>query len=464
MKSNVRKASGLTTHEGAPSPHVSAAKQLRRAVMSNMLFENQFYEDGVSIADRIVELSAKVSFDELATCAIDARERFKLRHVPLLLLCSAIKQGGGRRVGDLIARVIQRPDEIGELLALYWKDGKRPIAYQLKRGLQRAIKKFNEYSLAKNDSGAIKLRDALFMIHAKPKRADMEAEGIDGLVGIVPAIDKPNYKRGRVLRNESHVFTRITNRTMATPDTWEVQLSSGADKKETFTRLLRGKKIGALALLRNLRNMIAAGVSSDDIWLAISTMKTDRILPFRFLSAAKYAPQFEPVLETAMFRCIEEMPKLDGPTAVLIDHSHSMNNRVSKKSEISSYDAAAAVAMLARELCERCRVFTFSTDCIEIPPRRGFAMRAAIDAVRRPASTLLGKAVKHIYSEFEECRRIIVITDEQSADRPPHPQGHGYIVNVAGYQNGIAYGPWVSIDGWSEAVLDYIREYEHETN
>ena len=31
-------------------------------------------------------------------------------------------------------------------------------------------------------------------------------------------------------------------------------------------------------------------------------MKTDRVLPFRFLAAARYAPQWEETLERAMFR------------------------------------------------------------------------------------------------------------------------------------------------------------------
>ena len=65
-----------------------------------------------------------------------------------------------------------------------------------------------------------------------------------------------------------------------------------------------------------------------------------------------------------------------------------------------------------------------------------------------------------MYKVFPECDRIIVVTDEQSADRPPQPQGHGYIINVGGYKQGIGYGPWITIDGWSESVIEYIRESE----
>lgn len=189
-------------------------------------------------------------------------------------------------------------------------------------------------------------------------------------------------------------------------------------------------------------------------------MKVERILPFRFITAARYAPRLEDALEQAMFRCLADLPKLGGKTALLIDHSGSMGEKVSGKSEISRFDAAAAVAMILRETTDRCRVFTFAEDCIEVPPRRGFAMVQAVQAFVNPVSTQLGKAVKYVYSKFPECDRIIVITDEQSQDRPPHPQGHGYIVNVAGYRNGIGYGPWVTIDGWSEAIIEYIRASE----
>lgn len=433
MKTNIKAKSNLKTHEGAASPVVSPTKELRRAVMACMLWEDQFYESGEAIADRISGLVQKVSFKDAAQVAIDAREKFKLRHVPLLVLRAMLRKHHGREMGELITRVIQRADEMGELLSIYWKENKdAPLTNQLKIGLARAFKKFPEFQLAKyNRDAAVKIRDVMFLVHPRPN-------------------------------NEKQVdlFKRVAADTLTTPDTWEVALSAGGDKKEEFTRLLTEKKLGALALLRNLRNMTQSGVNEDLIRERLGDMNTERVLPFRFITAAKYAPRLEDALESAMFRCLAEVPKLGGKTALLVDHSASMNSPVSAKSEISRFDSAAALAMILRETTDRCRVFTFSDRCVEIAPRKGFAMLAALNAVRNPAFTMLGASVKWIYSIFPECDRIIVITDEQSQDRPPHPQGTGYIINVAGNQNGIAYGPWVSIDGWSEAVLDYIKEYE----
>jgi hypothetical protein len=351
----------------------------------------------------------------------------------LLITRELLRNHSGRKVGDLIARVIQRPDEMGELLSLYWKENPQaPLTAQLKVGLARAFKKFNEYTLAKYDRDVdVKLRDVLFLSHAKPDNEEQAA-----------------------------LFKRVAERKLVTPDTWEVALSSGSSKQETFTRLITEGKLGAMALLRNLRGMREAGVSEDVVRMGIQNMKAERVLPFRFISAAQYAPQLEDALEGAMFKCLAEVEKLGGKTALLIDHSGSMRSKISEKSEISRFDAAAAVAMILREVCDQVRVYTFAEDCIAVPPRKGFALMEAVKKVVNPVATKLGKAVRQVYKDFPECDRIIVITDEQSADRPPAPQGKGYVINVASYQNGIGFGEWITINGWSEAIVDYIKAYE----
>lgn len=432
-KTNVKQKATVFTHEGGPSIEMGAIKLLRRSLMANMLFEDEFYEDGVTIANRIATLIPKVSFADAAQAAIDAREKFKLRHAPLLVVREMLRIHKGRQMGDLIARVIQRPDECGELLALYWKEKQgAPLTSQLKVGLARALKKFNEYELAKwNRDGAVKLRDVLFLSHARPRD---EAQKL--------------------------LFEKLAKNELATPDTWEVALSGGADKGETFTRLLSENKLGALALLRNLRNMTEAKVDDALIRKAIVSMKTERVLPFRFISAARYAPRFEPELEQAMFRCVQEIEPLKGNTAILVDNSGSMSAPISGKSELSRADAAAALAVILRERASTCRVFSFSDKGYEVAPRRGFALIEAIRNSCRMGGTDLRAGVKKVYEAFPECDRLIVVTDEQSMSRPEHPQGRGYVINIASNRNGIAYGPWLSIDGWSEACLDYIVAHE----
>jgi len=104
-------------------------------------------------------------------------------------------------------------------------------------------------------------------------------------------------------------------------------------------------------------------------------------------------------------------------------------------------------------------VFSFSDKLVDVPARRGFALRDAIDRSQPHSSTQLGQAVTEL-NEKRGYDRLIVITDEQSHDRVPAPAGRGYVINVASYKNGVGYGKWTHIDGWSESVVEYIRELE----
>ena len=421
---------GPVTHEGARARHISPELQLRRSVLACLLWEEQFYEDGVEIAGRIHELVAKVKPETVAALAVEARTKMKLRHAPLLLVREMARLASHRAlVSDTLAQVIQRADELAEFVAIYWKDGRVPLSGQVKKGLAAAFPKFDEYALAKYDRpGPIKLRDVLFLVHPKP-RDEAQAE----------------------------VWKRLVEGTLTTPDTWEVALSSGADKREAWERLLAERKLGALALLRNLRNMYESGVREHLVTDALRTMKTDRVLPFRFIAAARHAPQWEEELEQAMFSCVSGREKLPGKTVLLVDVSGSMIAQLSARSEMLRTDAAYGLAILLREICEDVAVYSFSAHLERIPARRGFGLRDAIDASQEHGSTMLGDALNGIREKYD---RIVVITDEQSHDRVPGPKGRGYMINVASYKNGVGYGAWTHIDGWSESVVEYIRELE----
>jgi hypothetical protein len=182
------------------------------------------------------------------------------------------------------------------------------------------------------------------------------------------------------------------------------------------------------------------------------------VLPFRFIAAARAAPQFEPALDEALCEQINGLPVLSGLTAVLVDVSGSMDAKLSGKSDLSRMDAAAALASI---IPGNVRAFTFSERLCEVPPRRGMA---GVDAVIRSqphSSTYLGSAVQWLNANVPY-DRLIVVTDEQSHDAVGGPKGRGYMINVAAYRNGVGYGPWVRIDGFSENVLRFI--HAHETN
>lgn len=419
----------IYTAEGAPAKHINAEQQLRRSVLSCLLWEKEFYEDGLSIADRITQTAAHCSKETVSNLAIEARNTFGLRHAPLLLLLDLIRRGG-TGVAETIALTIRRADEMAELVALYWKDGKRPLSKQMKLGLALAFGKFSEYQLAKyNRDGAVKLRDVLFLVHPKP--ADEERAALQ---------------------------KRVANNELVTPDTWEVALSGGADKRETFERLLREQKLGYLALLRNLRNMVDVGCDLSLVKDAIVARKgAELVFPFRYVAAARAAPRLEPVLDQALCESIAAAPALKGHTIVLVDVSGSMGYKLSGKSDLTRMDAAATLASVIH--ADDLAVFTFSDRMVQVPPRRGMAGVDAVVKSQSHGGTRLGMAIQSINSVPHD--RLIVITDEQSHDSVPDPVAkRAYMINVASNKNGVGYGRWIHIDGFSEAVIRYMVESE----
>lgn len=426
------------THEGAKAVRMTPEKALKRTLMNCLLWEDQFYEDGVSIAERIAKLVPAVEPEVVAALAVEAREAMKLRHAPLLVVREMARHPTHRGlVADTLARIVQRPDELTEFLAIYWADAlgpqeqrkRQPVSAQAKKGLARALEKFDAYQLAKYDrDGPVRLRDVLFLVHAKPK-------------------DEAQEK----------VWKQLVDGTLSAPDTWEVSLSGGKDKRETFERMIAEKKLGGLALLRNLRLMQNAEVPRTVIAGAIDAMRTDRILPYRFIAAARYAPDFEPELEEAMLKSLKDHVRLKGRTRLLVDVSGSMDAALSRQSEMTRLEAACGLAILAREVCDEVEVFTFSNEVKKVAPRRGFALRDAVATSQVHGGTLLGEAVAKV---DQKGTRLIVFTDEQSHDAVPAPKGLAYMVNVASYQHGVGTGAWRRVDGFSEAIVNWIAASE----
>lgn len=421
------------THNSGPAARINAEQTLRRSVMTGMLWEDTFYEQGESIADRISKLVPKVDPLEVGAMAYEARTIMKLRHMPLLIANEMSKHDTHKKyVASVLEQIIQRPDELTEFMAIYHKDGRHPVSAQVKKGLALAYRKFDEYQLAKyNRKEQWKLRDVLRVVHPKPLTKDM-----------------------------GEMWGRVMTNTLETPNTWEVRLSSGEDPKTMWTDLIQTKQLGALAFLRNLRNMEQAGVSQQLIETGLDNLNVSKVLPFRFITAAKYAPRLEGALERAMFRAVAGMEKLPGHTVFAIDNSGSMQRNISDKSEITMNDAAAALAMIGTELSEKATIYAFSDSCTLVPTRRGMALRDVMKRWMLPHGTNFGHAVSVIDSH-EDYDRLIVISDEQSTDKVPNCKGRGYGINVAPYQNGVTYGGnWTHIDGFSEGTLGYMSTIE----
>lgn len=460
------------THGGAKTFEANSEEKLYRSVMTCLLWEDTHYESGETIAQRIAELVPKVDPIRVAQIAIDARNLMNLRHVPLLLAIEMAKHDSHKfLVSKLLNEIIQRPDELSETLAIYWKEKKVPISSQIKKGLAKAFKKFNEYSLAKYNGGdsKIRLKDVLFLVRPKSNTVEQKV-----------------------------LWEKLADDKLKTPDTWEVILSSNKySKKEAWEKVIdlwiedenKTMKVkNHFAIIRNLRNVVETGVSQQHIdklkrALCDDSWTNSKILPFRFLFAALHAPKFESELEQALFKSLEKVEKLKGKTILIVDVSGSMySSKISEKSEVDRGKAACALAVVVRECCENAVIYaTAGNDGTRIhksqlvPSRRGFALSDAIYKLCGPlggGGIFLTQVMDYVKNAEKSADRIIVITDEQDCsgqnDAPSKADAfgtHNYIINVNTYEHGIGSDKkWVKINGWSEAVLDFIRIAEEGYN
>jgi len=440
---------------GMPVAVQDAEGLLRRAVLSCLLWEDLFYETGVSVAENISNLIPQVSPSICANIAIEAREVQKLRHVPLYM--TAVMAGLPKHkayVGDVLSRVVNRADELAEFLAIYWKanGGKVPLSKQVKVGLASAFGKFNEYQFAKyrGEGKDVKLRDALQLVHPKPNS-----------------------------QATSELYRKILDGTLETPDTWEVALSTGKNKKETWERLINEGKLGALAFLRNLRNMEEHGVSHDVIRHGFETINPRWLLPLNYFSASKYAPRWEQEIEKMMFKAFDGMQKLSGTTIFIVDVSGSTSSGVSGKGEYSRLDVEKILTVIGIEMCEKSIVYVTAGDDGRsihktqlVPTRRGFGMS---DIIRDSMHKMGGggiftrQALDYVKQDLKTAvkpDRIIVLTDSQDCDHNkalPAPFGkNNYIIDVSAHAHGINYkGVWTAeISGWSEHFIKFIAGVE----
>lgn len=447
------KSQRLAGGSGAKAAKQSYIQLLRRATLANLLWEDNAYIDGDSVAKHIERLIPRCEPKDVANLALECRLVQKLRHTPLFIASEMCKYPQHKLfVGDLLPKIITRADMLTDFLAIYWNNGKRPLTNQIKKGLSASFHNFNEYQFAKYDrNGAIKLRDVMFLCHPK---ANDEAE--------------------------QELFNKIASRTLKTPDTWEVALSSGADKKETWTRLIEENKLGSLAMLRNLRNMMNVRVDKKVIEKGLSQMHSQMLLPLDFLKARNNAEEFSSEIEDAMLKTYEKLPKLPGKTLFIVDVSGSMMRIISSRSTFTRMDCAKAMAMLAANQCEDFTlVCTAGSDrakkhqsSVIRYPKKGFGI---LDQIDEKYDKLGGGGIftrqclewcKDNISDAESYDRIIVFSDSQDCDYSglvPEPFAkHNYICDVSSEKHGIAYnGVWdAEISGWSEHFLTYIAALE----
>ncbi len=258
MKFNLitRKKRVIENLAGAKAYSMTPEYELYAAVVTTGL-NGSYYESANSRLDRIIKLIQKCDPEFVAKLAVYARNNMYLRSIPLVLTVELAKQSTGNSlVSSTVSKVVKRADEITELLAYYQFANKRTgtkklnkLSKQIQKGLVMSFNNFDEYQFAKyNKSTEIKLKDALFLVHPKAKDEMQQV-----------------------------IFNKIAKDELATPYTWETELSklgqtqfaNSFEKSRAIKRkweeLVASKRLGYMALMRNLRNILEANVSSSTI-------------------------------------------------------------------------------------------------------------------------------------------------------------------------------------------------------
>jgi 60 kDa SS-A/Ro ribonucleoprotein len=362
MKFNIfnKQKNETTNHAGAKAYQLTPQLELYTAVVTSLLSDT-YYEKPDARLTRIQDLIRKNDPQFVAKLAIYAREKMYLRSLPLVLVTELAKiHQGDNLVSRATNRVVQRADEITELLAFYQlanarKDAKKlnRLSKQIQKGLADAFNKFDEYQFSKyNRTGTdVKLRDALFLVHPKAKD---EAQQV--------------------------IFNKIASDTLTTAQTWETTLSAVGQgdfdsendkleaKSQAWESMILSGKLGYMAMLRNLRNIIEANVSQTTLDKVCATLSDARAVanskqfPFRFLSAYRELKRLNngrvskvlSALEVAVQHSAVNIRGFDAKTKVVIaaDVSGSMQTVISPKSTVQNFDIGLMLAMLLQNRCE----------------------------------------------------------------------------------------------------------------
>lgn len=397
--------------------------------------------------------------------------------------------------------IIFRLDDMTEILACYQaKNGvEAPIPNAIKKGFKEAIENSDKYILAKYQmkSRGVSLIDIVNMVHPKETAINgtvfvSEAEYLKAVKGT--KFEKVEYtldaeKNGNVgistlralvlglLKQFNTVEDKNTEsgKVVAekvksgeiTREEASVQLNEA--KTENYKELIETKKIGYLALLRNIRNILKTSdtallnsacellvdekfIRKSLVWphtidLALEILQTE----FRPAQLGNVLSALNKAYELSIPNLKELMP--ERKTAVVFDSSGSMTTQITlsekQRGIASALDKAALIgATFAKGL--NADVYTFSSSCKICNFNNTDSVNTIKQSILRSAmgggtswSTIFPELIRN-----DNYERIIVISDEQSNDNAlssykEYCQKNGtpylYIVNICGY------GPTVNI-------------------
>jgi len=483
------KAKQTVNYEGEKAFILTPQLELYTAVATAAL-SDQFYEGANDKLSRLRELIAKNDAAFVAKLAVYAREQMYLRTVPLVLAVELAKQHrGDAMVSKLTNRVVQRADEIAELLAYYALANERKnvkqlnkMSKQLQKGLADAFNKFDEYQFAKyNRAAQVKLKDALFLVHPKAKDAAQQI-----------------------------LFDKIVKDELELPYTWEVELSAvgqqkfdtaelkSAAVKATWEALIFSNKMGYMATMRNLRNILEAEVSKEALnkvcaYIAdAKAVANSKQLPFRFLAAYRELKELKngrvgevlEALEEAVLRSAANIAGCDDDTKLVIaaDVSASMQKPISAKSKVLLYDIGLMLAMLLQSRCQNVITGMFGDTWKTISVAKKNILANVQEFYKREGevgySTNGYLVIKDLLQRNKAVDKVMLFTDCQLWNsnnsvesiallwkqyKKIAPEAKLYLFDLAGYGNmplNVQRDDVYLIAGWSDKIFNVLKAIE----
>ena len=420
------------THEGALGAARDTRSELFLLAVATMVGEDPSYETAGDRDDRYATLVRRVAVDDPRWTAAFLGWLRRGAHLRTAALVGAAEAAhallaaglpGGRAI---VADVLLRADEPGEMLAYWTSRHGRAIPKPVKRGVADAVRRlYTEYALLKYDTASKghRFADVLELVHpspAGPWQGDL----------FRLALDRRHHRDGEIPATLPMVARRQafdpaaltdTDALRAAGMTWEDALSMAgpaADKAALWTALI--PTMGYMALLRNVRNFDVAGVP-DEVAARVAARLADpdqvaksRQMPFRFLAAHRAAPSLRwgHALDRALSASLANVPALAGRTLVLVDRSGSMFGTVSGRSELTNADAAAIFgAAVAMRNPGRVDLVEFGSGSGRIDVRRGESLLRVVDRFGNLGGTETLKAVRRWYDGHD---RVLIVTDEQA--------------------------------------------------
>ncbi len=447
--------------EGQLAYSMNDKELLMSQVLTTFFNEKKFYGDN---SKEIIENATKVIANGgakfVANLARYTRKEMHLRSVSHVLTCIVANHNNSKLYTKVVvADVVERADDITEILACYLDMFGKPIPNSLKKALAIAMNKFDAYSFKKYNGGnkSIKFKDVLKLTHAKPKDSKQEK-----------------------------IFNQILNDDLPAIQTWQTELSEKGNNEESWETLIENNKLGYMAALRNLRNIINAGPKNINKIYDLLTNKEavlkSKQLPFRFFAAyrelqsvPKAGTKVFDVLETALEYSVENMQKISGTTVIAIDTSGSMGGTISNNSSIRCADIARLLAVLATKICDNAIIYTFDSNLKKqsISTRNGI-IETAMNIPFNGGSTLMQLPLEEMINKEIKADRLIMFSDNVINN-----SWYGYKDTcehlASKYRKEINSNLWVHaidlqgygtqqfdgartniIAGWSEKVLDFI--------